>query len=161
MFFWRLDVFMEEMHQARPDVSHAIRTMVKDIKKKDVETLNTTFGSLENISIDYALLEKTHNALVVRADFPWDDVGVWSSLDRVRKGDEAGNITLGDPLLQDCKNCIVYNEPGAQKMAVSVVGMKDVVVAVTKDGVLVIPKKQAQDVRRVVDTLKKRNAPQL
>ena len=92
---------------------------------------------------------------------PWADVGAWNALASVGEGDTAGNHTVGDPVLVECANCVVYNAAGKDKMAVGVVGMEDAIVVATDDAVLVMPQSRAQDVRAVVEELKRRNAKQL
>ena len=106
-------------------------------------------------------MEHAQRVLVVRADFPWDDVGAWTALDRSHSHDEHENVRIGDPVVVDSRECIIYNEAGADEMAVALVGVENLVVVVTKDAVLVTHKNRAQDVRHAVNELKKRNAKQL
>jgi mannose-1-phosphate guanylyltransferase len=161
MFFWRLDTFISELRLARPDMAETLQSMAESIRHRDKGTVTTTFEQLESISIDYALMEHTLNIIVTRAEYEWDDVGSWPSLDRTHLKDENGNVSIGAPVLIDTTNSIIYNEPGAEDMAVSVVGMKDVVVVVSKDGILVVPKDHAQHVRHAVKELKARGAKQI
>ena len=161
MFFWRLSTFIGELGRAAPEMAEALKNMAEYLKNDDSESAGEIFKGLENISIDYALMEKAKRVLAVRADFGWDDVGAWDALERTFPGDKRGNITVGEPVVIDSKNCIVYNEPGAKDMAVAVVGVERLAVIVTGDGVLVVPKDRAQNVRKVVEELKKRNAKQL
>lgn len=161
MFFWRASVFLEALGQARPAMCDAANDMIKAMRSNDKGTVTQIFESLENISIDYALMEHAKNTVVARADFPWDDIGAWSSLDRTRKHDESGNVVHGEAVLVGSQDCIVYNDVDGTEMAVSVVGARDLVVVVSKDGVLVVPKDQAQDVRHAVSELKARGAKQV
>ncbi len=161
MFFWRVSVFLDELRQASPAHAAAIADMTEAQRLGDAEAVRTHFERLDDISIDYALMEHARHVHMARADFPWDDVGAWTALDRTYPKDGQGNVAVGDPVLVDTKDCIVYNDLGATDMAVSVVGAEDLVVVVTKDAVLVIPKDRAQDVRRAVQELKERDAGQL
>ena len=161
MFFWRLDSFLSEFARTKPEFAEAIPAMAGAIQKGQKESLDNTFESLPSISIEHALMEHAENVAVVRADYPWDDVGAWTSLDRTRERDGAGNVVHGDPVLIDCKDSIVYNDVGAADMAVSVIGMEGVVVVVSADGVLVVPKDRAQDVREAVKALSDRGSPQV
>ncbi len=161
MFFWKLSVFLEELKAAQPDMERAVRLMAGALKAGDDKALVRHFESIESTSIDFALLEKARNVLAVKADFPWADVGAWNSLaDQDNPGSES-NFCLGEPIVIDCANTIVYNEQGADKMAVGVVGMQDVIVVATADAVLVLPRDRAQEVRAVVEELKRRGASQL
>ncbi len=161
MFFWRLSTYDAETAHACPESAAAVRRMTAALDRGDTAEMEAVFAGLPDISIDYALLEKAGHLLAVRADFPWDDIGAWDALDRSFPHDAAGNVTIGDPILADTRNSIVYNAPGAARMAVGVVGMDDVAVIVAGDAVLVLPKSRAQDVRAIVAELKKRAAGQL
>ncbi len=161
MFFWKLSTFLEELKRAQPTLAEAVVAMTKALKKDDAAEVDCIFDAIESISIDYALMEKSENVLVVRGDFPWADVGSWNAVSFAAECDAAGNHTVGTPVLIDCAECVVYNETGGDKMAVGVVGMSDTIVVVTADAVLVMPKSRAQDVRAVVEELKRRGAPQL
>lgn len=161
MFFWRVGSFLREMEHARPDFAQATRDMAIAIAAGNGAELERIFDGLEDISIDYALLEHAQQRLMVRADFPWDDVGEWSALDRSHPHDERGNVAIGEPILQDADDCIVYNEAGPERMAVAAVGVRDIVVVVTEDAVLVTTKAEAQAVRKVAQALREQGRPQV
>lgn len=161
MFFWRVSTFLAETAAANPQTARTIEALVQALRAGDPAQLAAMFATLPDISIDYALLEKARRVLAVRADFPWDDIGAWDALARTFPADAAGNVTAGNPVLVDTRNCIVYNEPGTAAMAVGVIGMENVAVIVAGDAILVVPKDRAQDVRAIVAELKKRGAAQL
>jgi mannose-1-phosphate guanylyltransferase/mannose-6-phosphate isomerase len=102
-------------------------------------------------SIDYALMEKTQNAAVVPASIGWSDIGSWKALWDVREKDENGNVTSGDVILEGVKNCIIESH----KHLVAAVGLEDTLVIETDDAVMVAPMSHAQDVKKVVNILKK------
>jgi mannose-1-phosphate guanylyltransferase len=156
MFFWRLSTFLDELDQARPQLAESTRALAEAMQAGDEAKVDVLFAALDDISIDYALMEHARRVVVARAEFPWDDIGAWPALDRALDHDDAGNVTMGDPVVVDTRNSIVYNAPGAEGMAVGVVGVDDLVVVVTEDAVLVLPKDRAQDVREVVKALKER-----
>ncbi len=161
MFFWTIAVFLRELDTVRPQLAEAVRAMAKAIGDGKNEEVHAIFNALEDISIDYALMEQAERVLMAPADFPWDDVGAWTALDRTKPKDAEGNVTVGDPVLVGARNCIVYNDSSADKMAVAVVGAEDLIVAVTEDAILVMPKDQTQDIRAVVRKLRERGASQL
>lgn len=161
MFFWKADVFIRELEIARPEMAEGVEKMVRALRDNDDLTVRAVFESFESISIDYALMEHAKHVLLVPTTFPWDDVGAWTSLDRTLAHDENNNVTVGDPVLLDAKDCIVYNDAGEQHTAVAVIGAEHLAVIVTKDAVLVVHKDRAQDVRHAVDQLKSRNAKQV
>jgi mannose-1-phosphate guanylyltransferase len=104
------------------------------------------------ISIDYGVMEKLGpgEVLVVPGEFGWNDVGSWSALGEISAPDENGNVILGETVTVDAQNNIFYAAPGR---LVSAVGVRDLVVVVTDDAVLVMPRDRAQDVREVVRAL--------
>ncbi len=161
MFFWRLNVFLHELETASPGLARAAYDMADAMMRGDGDGLDHLFRALPAISIDYALMEKAKRVLVVRADFGWDDIGAWDVLDRTAERDGAGNVAIGDPVVVDCRDCIVMNRQDSREIAVAAVGIEGLAVIVTDDAVLVIPKNRAQDVRKVVAELKKRGATQV
>ncbi len=163
MFFWRVSVFMAELERVMPQLAQHVRDMrdiLKTSSNPDPE-IEAIFEQMENVSIDYALMEHASSVFMVRGRFIWDDVGSWDSLARVRPKDENGNVALGDPILVDCHDVTVYNEAGAEKMAVGVIGMENIVVITTDDGLLICPKNRLQEVRKIVECLKERDANQI
>jgi mannose-1-phosphate guanylyltransferase/mannose-6-phosphate isomerase len=108
------------------------------------------FAASPNISIDYAVAERTARAAVVPAAIGWTDVGSWGALWELGAKDADGNVALGDVLLEGAKDCYVRSDG----IATAVVGLGDAVVVVTEDAVLAMHRDRAQDVKRVVDRLK-------
>ncbi|MEO8376921.1 MAG: hypothetical protein ABI579_04555, partial [Candidatus Sumerlaeota bacterium] len=160
MFFWRLSTFQSEMDAATPDAGAVTREMTGLISKGKTKAAEKLFANLPDISIDYSLLEKSRNVMMVESTFPWDDVGAWDALERSRARDKNGNVTSGGAVLLDTRNSIVLNE-APHRIAVGIVGMENVVVIVSEDSVLVVPKDKAQEVRLVARELKKRGAKQV
>jgi mannose-1-phosphate guanylyltransferase len=161
MFFWKISTFLKELDEANPEAAAITRDMAAMLRNGDMASCASAFERLKDIAIDYVLLERAKRVIVVRGDFPWDDVGSWTSLGRSHDADAQGNVALGDPVLVDSRNCVVYNVPGPDKMALALVGCDDLVVVTTDDAVLVISKERVQDVRNVVSELKNRKANQL
>jgi mannose-1-phosphate guanylyltransferase len=156
MFFWRVSTFLKGLANHMPALAKATEEMTSALSTdRPGPVLREIFRSLDDIPIDVGLMEKAHNVHVIRAVFPWDDVGAWDALARTRTPDENGNVTTGDAVLIDTRDSIVFNETG-DKMAVAVIGLEGVVVATTPDGVLVCPKDRAQDVRRALQQLRER-----
>lgn len=110
------------------------------------------FLSSPNISIDYAVMEHTDRAAVVPVEMGWSDVGSWNALWEIAARDADGNALVGDVVAIDTTNTLVRVDNGP---AVAVVGLTDMVVVSTRDAVLVMPRDRAQDVKHIVDTLKK------
>ncbi|MFC6837261.1 mannose-1-phosphate guanylyltransferase [Halomarina ordinaria] len=108
------------------------------------------FRLVDSVSVDYAVLEDATNAAVVPADFAWDDLGAWDALTRIGERDGNGNVVVGNALALDAENCVVATDEDTH---VSVVGCEGITVAAYDDRVLVVPTRDAQRVREVVDRL--------
>lgn len=161
MFFWRLDAFVREFDHVNPAFARTCRQLTEALQAGEDDEASALFAALPDKSIDYALMEDARHVLVARGRFRWDDLGAWDSLERSLPADAWENVVVGDPVVVDSQNCIVYNAPGAERMAVGVVGLRDMVVVVSEDAVLVVPKDQAQRVKAVVEALRQRGASQI
>jgi mannose-1-phosphate guanylyltransferase/mannose-6-phosphate isomerase len=109
-----------------------------------------SYGSIESISLDYAVMERTNVAAVVPCKIGWNDVGAWSSLWAIQQRDTAGNVFQGDVVVHDTQDSFVRSDKGLTAL----VGVRDLVVVVTDDAVLVADKRRAQDVKEIVGKLK-------
>ncbi|HUO88348.1 MAG TPA: mannose-1-phosphate guanylyltransferase/mannose-6-phosphate isomerase [Rhizomicrobium sp.] len=159
MFVFRADVFLAELERFEPGIVAACRAAIS-AAKRDLDFVRldaAAFEAAKNISIDYAVMERTARAAVVPCDLGWSDVGAWSSLWSLSKRDQAGNVVQGDVLLHDCRDTFVRNEKGLTAL----IGVRDTVVVVTEDAVLVADKHRSQDVKAIVDRLKAENRPEL
>ncbi|HEY2031359.1 MAG TPA: mannose-1-phosphate guanylyltransferase [Myxococcales bacterium] len=116
------------------------------------------FLQAPSISIDYGVMEKEERIALVPGDFGWSDVGSFAALPEVRKLDERGNAVSGDAIVVDSDGCVVLSE--GQRL-VAAVGVRDLCIIDSGDALLVVPRDQAQDVRTVVDELKKTGRSQL
>jgi mannose-1-phosphate guanylyltransferase/mannose-6-phosphate isomerase len=144
---------LEELERYQPEVLRACRAAMDSIEldmgfiRVDAEA----FSSCPAISIDYAVMEKTDQAAVVPLDAGWNDVGSWSAVWAIGEKDEAGNEIRGEAMLEDSKNNLVYTE----KRLVVLLGVDDLVVVDTKDATLVAHKDKVQNVKDIVERLKK------
>src|SRR5690606_10046226 len=101
MFFWTAAAFLRELEHARPVIADATCHMAQALLDGDTEECERTFNNLEDISIDYALMEHARKVLMVRGAFPWEDVGAWPALQQ-GSAEPGENFTLGDPVVYDC-----------------------------------------------------------
>lgn len=153
MFAFSIKTFREEMERLAPEILSCMRESVV-LGKRDGNFYRLDKGAMARSpsdSIDYALMEKTDRAAVVAADLDWSDIGSWHALWEVSDKDDDGNVSQGDVLLEDTKNCLVRSED----TLVATVGLEDTLVVETSDAVLVAPLSRAQDVKKIVTRLKK------
>lgn len=115
------------------------------------ESINNIYKKAENISIDYGVMEKTDRAVVIEADFNWDDAGSWASLDRHLKKNKNGNIIKGDVVYKDVHNTTIITD----SCLAAGIGLANLVIVCAKDAVLVCSKDRSEDVKHIVGMLKK------
>ena len=152
MFLFRADRYLAELSAHAPDIAAAAQAALA-AAKPDLDFVRVdraAFEACRGDSIDYAVMEKTRDSVVVPLDAGWNDVGSWSALHAALPGDAQGNVAKGDVLIEDSAGCYLY----AESRLVTVVGLKDHVVVETKDAVLVAPKDRVQDVKKLVQRLK-------
>ncbi len=158
MFMFRADTLIREMEEHAPDVMTGVREAYA-ARRGDLffERLGAEeFRQVPDISIDYAVAERSSNVAVVPADLGWSDVGSWDALWDISPKDADGNVAIGDVLIEDTKNCYVRSE----KYLTAVAGVEDLVVVATDDAVFVTHRDRAQDVKKIVERLKKEKRPE-
>ena len=154
MFMFRADRYLDELSLHRPDILSACKIAMQSTQQ-DLDFIRIdrdAFEACPSDSIDYAVMEKTRDAVVVPLDAGWSDVGSWSALWELDEKDEDGNAFRGDVILEDTNDCLIH----AESRLVTTVGLENTVVVETADGILVAPKERVQDVKKVVDRLKEK-----
>lgn len=158
IFVFTAQSYLEELKKLAPQVHSACVSAIKGAAR-DLDFLRIdaeAFAVSPSISIDYAVMEKTHKAKVVPLDVGWSDVGSWSALWEVSDKDADGNVINGDVLLHNTKNSHIYSE----SKLVSAVGVDNLVIVETDDVVMVTTKEQVQNVKEIVKQLKQQDRSQ-
>jgi len=152
MFLFKASRYLAELKQFAPDILAACEKALAGARKDlDFTRLDSPeFEKCRSDSIDYAVMEKAQDVVVVPLDAGWNDVGSWSALHEASEHDAAGNVTHGDVIAEDTRDCYLY----AESRLVAAVGLESHVVVETKDAVLVAPKDSVQDVKLLVNRLK-------
>ena len=152
MFLFSARRYLEELGRLAPEMARvcaeAFAAARTDLDFTRIE--GQRFAACPADSIDYAVMEKIRDALVVPLAAGWSDVGSWAALHEACDADAHGNVAHGDVIYEDAEGCYLYSE----SRLVSAVGLKDHVVVETKDAVLVAPKDRVQDVKKLVHRLK-------
>ena len=154
MFMFRASVFIDELARFSPQILKACReSYEKATKDLDFTRLEeSSFMSCPNISIDYAIMEKTPRTVVIPLEAGWSDVGNWLSLHEVSEKDENRNAITGDVFLEDVRNCFIHSE----NRLIAALGIEDLIIIDTKDALLVSSIDRAQDVKLIVNKLKEK-----
>lgn len=154
MFIFRAKTYLDELAKYRPDIFDACQRSFSSIKKdcfQDFIRVDTeAFLSCPDESIDYAVMEKTSEGVVIPLDAGWNDVGSWSALWEVNEKDDNENCVTGDVFTHNSNGCYINTD----ETLVAAIGVNNLVIVNTKDAVLVIDKSQVQDVKKIVQHLK-------
>ncbi|CNE67329.1 mannose-1-phosphate guanylyltransferase [Yersinia nurmii] len=152
MFVFKASRYLQELGLHRPDILEACQRAIAG-QRADLDFIRLNeeaFYNCPDDSIDYAVMEKTSDAVVVPMDAQWSDVGCWSALWEINDKDSQGNVVRGDVLIEDMHDSYVYS----QNRLVATVGVNDLIIVETKDAVLVAHKDKVQDVKSIVNKLK-------
>ena len=152
MFLFRASVVIAELQRHRPDIVSACRAALAGASRDfDFVRLDReAFAASPSDSIDYAVMEKTAEGVVLPIDVGWNDVGSWSALLKVTQRDAEGNANHGDVITEGCRNTLAWSDG----RLLALLGLEDVVVVETADAILVAHKDRGQDVKGIVARLK-------
>jgi mannose-1-phosphate guanylyltransferase len=152
MFFFRADTLLREVGRSLPELA-AFVTRCDDAAKsgQEADVIAHGYPALASISIDYGVMEKADNVLVVPGSFGWNDLGSWAASWELAPKDAADNAAAGALLAIDSRGCFASTAAG--KLVV-LVGLQDIVAVDTDDALLIMPRDRAQDVSKVVQALK-------
>lgn len=155
MFMFQASAVISELGAFAPDMLEKCRTAIKD-GNMDLDFFRVDKAAFESItedSIDYAVMEKTAKGVVIALDAGWNDLGSFDALWQTGDKDELNNVTSGDVLVHNVKDTYIHSD----NRLVAAVGLEKFVIVDTKDAVLVAPRDQVQDVKKIVTRLKAQN----
>jgi len=155
IFMFRVDVLLQEL------TNHAAEIIYFVEKAVNKATMNLNFVHLEpsnftlspHDSIDYALLEKTDKVVVLPLDAGWNDIGSWSELKKIGEKDENGNVITGDVYSLETINSFIYSE----SRMIATIGVENLIIVDTPDAILIADESKSQQVKEIVEKLKKNN----
>ena len=155
MFLFGAQTYLDKLRDLAPKMHEMCQKSIENRENGSdfVRPEGASFLQSPSDSIDYAVMEKTDAAMMVPLDAGWSDVGSWAALHEVRDGDEHGNTVDGDVVTHNCRGSFIQ----AESQLVTAVGLEDVVVIQTKSAVLVASKADSQDVKHIVDELKRQD----
>jgi mannose-1-phosphate guanylyltransferase len=158
MFFWRAGVLLDELRRHLPRTATVLASLPGFSDKRFTAEMKKAFPLCDNISIDYAVLEKASKVAGIPAgDFGWNDVGSWNAVYELLERDGHGNVIIHDSVVLDSHNNFV----DARGKVVALLGVKDLIVVDTPDALLVASRDRAQGVGEILKTLEKRGRHEL
>jgi mannose-1-phosphate guanylyltransferase len=154
MFVWEVGVIQDAIKRYLPELAAGMRPIAEAMWMGNFDAvLAEHFPRLPRISIDYGVMEKADNVWAVPGDFGWDDLGTWTALERVAGKDVDGNLVQGQAVLVDTRETIIRSD--SDNKLVVTFGLKDTLVVDTPDVLLVADKKRAQDLKAVLNELRR------
>jgi mannose-1-phosphate guanylyltransferase len=152
IFVWRVSSILAEVRRCLPDLHRSLMTIQPVLgTERQQQALAQAWESVKPISIDVGVMEKADDVVVIPADIGWSDVGCWTSVAKLAQADEAGNVIEGQGVALECEDSYIRSSG----RLVAALGLQGMIVIDTGDAVLVCPKDRAQDVKKVVDLLKR------
>lgn len=151
IFLWQAQTILNALKEFEPEIYQHIARIAQSVGEPDfADVLACEFAAIQGKSIDYAVMERYDNVVVMEAPFDWDDVGSWQSLARLHGQDEAGNTCIGSTLSIRTENTIICS---SEDHLVATVGLDNVIVVHTDDATLVMRRDDEEAVRQVVQSL--------
>ncbi|MGC0772255.1 MAG: sugar phosphate nucleotidyltransferase [Candidatus Acidiferrum sp.] len=164
MFFWRLSTFFDNLKRFLPKTHEALESLAETIGKKTYERrLRAIYPKLENISVDYAILENVTRqegpprVFVIPAEVGWSDIGSWAAVYELLAKQPGDNFLAGPGLTLNATGNFLYSP----SKFVAAIGIRDLIVVETPDALLIVPRERAQDVARLVKSLEERKLTKL
>jgi len=153
MFMFKASTYLQELEKFEPEILASCKKSCQtEYKDKDFIRLNNDeFYQCPEQSVDYAVMECTKDGVVVPLDANWNDIGSWDALWDAKNKDKNGNVSEGDVILDEVKNTYTYSS----NRLVSAIGVSDLVIIDTQDALLVADKKYSQNIKNIVNQLKK------
>jgi len=164
MFFWRVSTFLDNLKMFLPKTCEALESLAESIGKKTYERrLRAIYAKLENISVDYAILENatrqegSPRVFVIPADVGWSDIGSWAAVYELLANQSGDNVLAGPGLALDASGNFLYSPT----KFVAAIGIRDLIVVETPDALLLAPRDRAQEVAKIVKSLEERKLNKL
>jgi mannose-1-phosphate guanylyltransferase len=164
MFFWRVSSFLDNLKLFLPKTHEALESLAETIGKKTYErSLRAIYPKLENISVDYAILENATRqeglprVFVIPAEVGWSDIGSWAAVYELLAKQSGENVLAGPGLALDAAGNFLYSPT----KFIAAIGVRDLIVVETPDALLIVPRDRAQDVSKLVKALEQRNLAKL
>ncbi len=150
MFVWKASTILKKFEELLPDIYACLVKIGEAMgTDREAEVIQKIYPEIPKISIDYGIMERSRDVLMIEGDFGWNDIGSLDMLGIMKDADENGNVIYGKQINLDTKNCILY---GKDKL-IATIGVENLIVIQEKDAILICEKSKAQNVKNVVDLL--------
>ena len=152
VFVWQTAKILEYLAKYTPKLALGLQKISASLgTESEWTTLEKEYQAFEKVSIDYAVMEKARDVVVMEVNFTWDDVGSWFAIERWNKKDNLGNTVLGMHHGMDTSSCIIVNN---EQHLITTIGVSDMIIVHTKDATLICNKQKAEQIKKLVEELK-------
>jgi len=157
MFVWKATAILREIEEALPELYDGLKEIEKYLgTKSQDEVIKTVYCQIKSISIDYGVMEQSENVYVLKGEFDWNDVGSWEEIYKISPHDKNDNVIFGEHFTRDTSGCLI----DSPKRFIATLGLEDLIIIDTDDALLVCRKDLAQNVKDLVDAMKRKNLDQ-
>ncbi len=154
MFVWRVDVILREIRRFMPRLAEQLEEIAEALSTPRARVvLERVWDRVADQTIDYGVMEQADDVAVIPADIGWSDVGSWATLFELLPADEEHNVVIGEHVGVETRNSLIYSP----RRLIATVGIEDLVIVDTDDALLVCPRDRAQEVKALVDQLRRSN----
>jgi mannose-1-phosphate guanylyltransferase len=152
IFIWKAATILDYIEDLMPDLHQGLNTIKAAIGTKKLDAITeTVYRQIRSESIDYGVMEQASQVLMIEGDFDWDDVGSWDAVYDIYKKDKNGNVIQGNVISKDIHNSYIQ----ASDRVVAAIGVEDLLIIDTPDALLICKREKSQDVKWVVENLKR------
>ena len=159
IFVWRVDLILDAIQTYQPSIYESLMEIDAAIGiKNEAEVISHAYSQMEDISVDYGVMEKAKEVLVIPADIGWNDVGHWGAMRELCERDVSGNAVRGKHLGIDTRDCVIFNQAAlnpdvVENKLIATIGVSDLVIVESERAVLVCPIDRVQEVKDLVEKL--------
>lgn len=157
MFIWRVNAILRAIEELLPELYDGLMEIEKHWGKPSQNAvIKKVFCQIKSISIDYGVMEQSKNVYVLKGDFDWNDVGSWEEVYKISDKDENGNVLIGNHFTKDSQRCYI----DSPHRFIATVGVDDLIIVDAGDALLICRRDRAQQVKDLVDAMKRKNLEQ-
>jgi mannose-1-phosphate guanylyltransferase len=154
MFIWRVSAILREIERLMPELYAQLMEIDRALgTSQERAVLERVWAKVEDQTIDFGVMERAEDVAVIPVDIGWSDVGSWATLFQLLPSDENSNVVIGEHFGIETSDTLIYSP----RRLIATVGVKDLVIVDTDDALLVCPRERAQEVKALVDALKRDN----
>lgn len=154
MFVWNVNVILKEIEESLPELYDGLIEIEKYLgTESQEEIIKKVYCQIKSISIDYGVMEHSENVYVLKGEFDWNDVGSWAEIYKIFPHDEENNVIIGNHFAKDTKGCLI----DSRDRFIATLGIENLIIIDTEDALLICRRDMAQQVKDLVDAMKRKN----